>query len=109
MINEFWNTFVIHFTGSCTQRILQEAVDLFLLLWPYLVTGIVLTSLVKFILPKEKIASFFIKRSKVSILFASFIGVCVPLGSYIVIPFSASLVLLGTPLPVIMALIVAFL
>jgi uncharacterized membrane protein YraQ (UPF0718 family) len=42
-----------------------------------------------------------------SILLAAAIGVVAPLGSYVVIPLSASLFLLGTPLPVLMALLVA--
>ena len=106
-MNTFWRTFLDHYNGSYTQRILQEAIDLFILLWPYLVAGIVLTSLIKVTLSKEKTASFFHHHQKVSILMASFIGVISPLGSYVVIPLSASLLLLGTPLPVLMALIIA--
>jgi len=106
-MNTFWRTFLDHYNGSYTQRVLQEAVDLFVMLWPYLVAGIILTSIVKTTLSKEKVASYFQHHKKISILFASFIGVISPLGSYVVIPLSASLILLGTPLPVVMALIVA--
>jgi uncharacterized membrane protein YraQ (UPF0718 family) len=102
-----WRTFLDHFNGSHTQRVLQEAFDLFILLWPYLVAGIVLTSLIKIYLSKEKVASFFHKNQRISIVLASLIGIVSPLGSYVVIPLSASLFLLGTPLPVIMTLIVA--
>jgi len=106
-MNTFWQTFLDHFYGSHTQRVLQEAFDLFIMLWPYLVAGIVLTSLIKTTISKEKVASFFSKNQKISILLAALIGVISPLGSYVAIPLSASLFLLGTPLPVIMALIVS--
>ncbi len=106
-MNTFWQTFLDHFYGSHTQRVLQEVFDLFIMLWPYLVAGIVLTSLIKTTISKEKVASFFSKNQKISILLAALIGVISPLGSYVAIPLSASLFLLGTPLPVIMALIVS--
>ena len=58
-------------------------------------------------LSKEQVAVFFNRGKNMSILLAAAIGVVAPLGSYVVIPLSASLFLLGTPLPVLMALLVA--
>lgn len=106
-MNIIWRTFLDHFNGSHTQRVLQEAFDLFILLWPYLVAGIAISSLIKIKLSREKVASFFHKNQRISIVLASLIGIISPLGSYVVIPLSASLFLLGAPLPVLMALIVS--
>ncbi|OFY48409.1 MAG: hypothetical protein A2Y87_01690, partial [Bacteroidetes bacterium RBG_13_46_8] len=102
-----WYTFRDHFNGSYTKRVIAEAIALLADLWPYLVAGILITTLVKMYLSKGKVAAFFNRKKNVSILLAAAIGVVAPLGSYVVIPLSASLFLLGTPLPVLMALLVA--
>ncbi|MBN2273711.1 MAG: permease [Bacteroidales bacterium] len=106
-LSPFWYTLRDLYSGSHTRRVLEEAVVLLSDLWPYLVAGILLTTLIKLYLSKDKIAAFFNRRNRVSILLAAFIGVVAPLGSYVVIPLSASLFILGTPLPVLMALLVA--
>ncbi|MBN1413577.1 MAG: permease [Bacteroidales bacterium] len=100
-------TFRDHYSGSYTKRVLEEAVALLGDLWPYLIAGILLTSFIKMFLPKEKIAAFFNHRKNVPILLAAALGVVAPLGSYVVIPLTASLFMLGTPLPVLMALLVS--
>jgi len=107
ILDSFWYSFRDHYSGSYTRRILEEAAALLGNLWPYLVAGILLTTLIKMVLSKEQVAVFFNRNKKVSILLAAAIGVVAPLGSYVVIPLSASLFLLGTPLPVLMALLVA--
>jgi uncharacterized membrane protein YraQ (UPF0718 family) len=106
-MNSFWYTLRDLYSGSYTRRILEEAAALLGSLWPYLVAGILLTTLIKIYLSKEQVAAFFNRRKNVSILLAALIGVVSPLGSYVVIPLSASLLLLGTPLPVLMALLVS--
>lgn len=103
----FWYILRDHYSGSYTRRVLEETVVLVADLWPYLVAGILVTTLIKLFLSKEKIVVFFNRRSNTSILLAAAIGVIAPLGSYVVIPLSASLFLLGTPLPVLMALLVS--
>jgi len=96
------------YSGSYTQRILQESVDLLGQLWPYLVMGIVLTTLVKMYISKDRMAGFFTRRNaSVSILFAALIGAASPLGSYVVIPLAAALFATGIPLAPLMALMVA--
>ena len=95
------------YSGSYTRRVLEEAVVLLVNLWPYIVAGILITTLIKMYLSKEKVAALFNRRKNVSILLAALVGIVAPLGSYVVIPLSASLFLLGTPLPVLMALLVS--
>jgi uncharacterized membrane protein YraQ (UPF0718 family) len=106
-VQSIWYTFRDHYSGSYTRRVLEEAVALLSELWPYLVAGIILTTLIKIYLSKEQVATFFNRSKNVSVLLAAAIGVIAPLGSYVVIPLSASLFLLGTPLPVLMALLVS--
>jgi len=106
-MNSFLYTLRDHYSGSYTRRIIEEAIILLGNLWPYLVAGILLTTLIKMYLSKEQVAAFFSHRKNISILLAALIGVISPLGSYVVIPLSASLFVLGTPLPVLMALLVS--
>lgn len=96
------------FSGSYTRRILQEALQLLGQLWPYLVLGIILSTIVKTLISKQRMVDFFSKRTHAaSILMASMIGVISPLGSYIIIPMSAALLGIGVPMSVLMALMVS--
>jgi len=100
--------FLDSFSGSYTRRILIEALQLLGSLWPYLVFGILLTTVVKMFISKDKLAGFFNKRSgAVSIPIAALLGILSPLGSYVVIPLSAALFAIGIPLPPLMALMIA--
>ncbi|MFH0759718.1 MAG: permease [Bacteroidota bacterium] len=77
-------------------------------LWPYLVGGIVLSTVVKVKVSKQQMSAFFSKRSAATtILFAAIIGVFSPVGSYVIIPMSAALLVIGVPLPALMALMVS--
>ncbi|MBN1950943.1 MAG: permease [Bacteroidales bacterium] len=96
-----------HYWGSRTKLILEEALVLLLNLWPYLVSGIIITTLIKTFLRKEQVARFFVSGKNLTIIVAALIGVVSPLGSYIVIPLSAALSVAGVPLPVLMALLVS--
>lgn len=96
-----------HFSLSYTRRILIEALDLLKVLWPYLVAGIILTSLIKIFLTRKQVAEFFHARKNASIFVAAFVGIISPLGSYIAIPMAAALFLIGTPIPVLMAFLVS--
>jgi uncharacterized membrane protein YraQ (UPF0718 family) len=107
LFNSLFYTLRDHYSGSYTRRVLEEGAALLINLWPYLVAGILITTLIKMYLSKEQVATFFNRRKNMSILLAAIIGVISPLGSYVVIPLSASLFLLGTPLPVLMALLVS--
>jgi len=102
----FYN-FLNHYEGSYTKKVLEEALILLGDLWPYLVLGIIATSLVKLYISKNKITEFFQNRKNLSIILAALIGVLSPLGSYVIIPLSSALFLMGTPLPVLMSLLMS--
>lgn len=107
-INSVYYQFLNRFSASYTYKILVEALDLLGQLWPYLVMGIVLSTLIKTFISKQKMAEFFSHRNNTAtILVASMIGVVSPLGSYIIIPMSAALLGIGVPLPALMALMVS--
>jgi uncharacterized protein len=96
------------FEYTYTKRILLESLDLLGQLWPYLVLGIVLTSVVKLFVSKQWLAKTFNeKRDYLSIPLAALLGVLSPLGSYVIIPLSAALFTAGVPLPVLMALMIS--
>lgn len=96
------------FSGSYTRRILVEAIDLLAQLWPYLLMGILFSSLVKMYVSKAQMAKLFSKHNQsMTIILASLIGAASPIGSYVIIPMSAALIGIGVPLPVLMALMVA--
>lgn len=107
VFQNFWNNLVYHFSLSYTRKIVIEALVLLHDLWPYLVSGIILTSLIKMFLSRNQVSGFFQNRTNASIFIAAFLGVISPLGSYIVIPMAAALFLLGTPFPVLMAFLVS--
>jgi len=100
--------FLNHFDASYTKKILEEAIQLLGDLWPYLVMGIVVSTVVKTFVSKKQMAGFFTrKRSGVTILLAAFIGALSPVGSYVIIPMSAALLGVGVPLPALMAMMVS--
>ncbi|MFB6341644.1 permease [Saccharicrinis sp. FJH62] len=107
-MDNLWYKFLDLYSGSYTQKILIEALDLLNQLWPYLVAGIVLSSLVKVFVSRQAIAGIFTgRRNAMTIVLAALLGVLSPLGSYIIIPLSAALFVVGIPLPVLMALMVS--
>jgi uncharacterized membrane protein YraQ (UPF0718 family) len=106
-MESLYHNFLNHYLGSHTKLILDESIVLLAKLWPYLVSGITITSLVRIFLSKETITRFFLSGKHFSIIGAALIGVISPLGSYIVIPLSAALYISGVPLPVLMALLVS--
>jgi uncharacterized membrane protein YraQ (UPF0718 family) len=100
--------FLDNFRASYTGRILYEALLLLGELWPYLVGGIILSTVIKYYISKERMAGFFSSNHSVLyILVAAVIGIVSPMGSYVIIPLSAALLVTGVPLSVLMALMVA--
>lgn len=107
-MENIWYKFLDLFSGSYTQKILIESLDLLGQLWPYLISGIVLSSFVKVFVSKQSIAKIFTqRRSKMTIVLAALVGVLSPLGSYVIIPLCAALFVVGLPIPVLMALMVS--
>lgn len=87
---------------------LYEALILLGQLWPYLVGGIILSTLIKLYVSKERMAGIFKgKQSGMYIILAGLLGVISPLGSYVIIPLSAALLVTGVPLSILMALMVS--
>lgn len=107
-MRQFLYHFLDNLHASYTARILSESLLLLVQLWPYLVGGIILSAVIKYYFSKDKMAGFFSSnRSVLHILLAAVIGVVSPLGSYVIIPLSAALLVTGVPLSVLMALMVS--
>jgi uncharacterized membrane protein YraQ (UPF0718 family) len=107
-MGDFFYRFLDHFYASYTRQILVEAVRLLGQLWPYLVLGIVLSTVIKVFVSKQQMSAFFNKRRDAAGIFvAALLGVLSPVGSYVIIPMSAALLGIGVPLPALMALMVA--
>lgn len=107
-MKEAYYNFIDHLMASYTGRILWEALQLLGELWPYLVGGIVLSTVVKVFVSRESMAGWFSDSKRgIPILLAALAGVVSPLGSYVVIPLSAALLASGVPLSVLMALMVS--
>ena len=106
-MKELYHNFLHAFSGTYTRKILIESIDLLGKLWPYLVAGILLSTIIKLYLSREKISDFFQSRNHTSIILAALIGIVSPIGSYVMIPLSAALYTTGVPLPVLMSLLVS--
>lgn len=99
--------FLSHYQGSYTKQILDEAINLLGDLWPYLVTGILVTVLIRLYISKQRLSVFLQGNKTFAIPVAALLGLVSPLGSYIIIPLSAALYSTGVSLPVLMALMVS--
>lgn len=106
-IETIYYQFLNHFEASYTNRIIGESLSLLNSLWPYLVLGILLTTIVKLFVSKETMTVFLSNKKHASILVATIVGVFSPIGSYVIIPMSGALLLAGVPLAPLMALIMA--
>jgi uncharacterized protein len=106
-LRELYYKFLHAFSGSYSRKILLESIDLLGQLWPFLVSGILLTVLVKLLVSKKQLVKVFQSDRHMSIVLAALLGVISPLGSYVVIPLAAALFGVGLPLPVLMALLMA--
>ena len=107
-IRSSFYTVLDHFYASYTRQILVEALGLLGQLWPYLVLGIVLSTVIKAFVSKQQMSALFGKRGEgLTILLAALLGAASPVGSYVIIPMSAALLVIGVPLPALMALMVA--
>jgi uncharacterized membrane protein YraQ (UPF0718 family) len=96
-----------YFQGSYTHKVANATWDLFSQLWYFFVAGIVLTALISLFWRKDKVASFFLKSSGVSIVAASFVGVVSPIPTYTAIPLIAALFKVGVPVPVLFSFLVS--
>lgn len=94
-----WNDLQYRFLQSHTYRVLEQVSALILQLLPYLVLSILLSTLIKQFTTAETLKRYISgKNVHLSIVIAALLGIVSPLGSYIVIPLSAALLLAGLPL-----------
>jgi len=99
-MEDFFFRFLDHFYASYTRQILLEAVRLLGQLWIYLVLGIVLSTVVKIFVSKQQMTEFFSRKNhSATIIIAALLGVISPVGSYVIIPMAAALLVIGVPLP----------
>ena len=61
-IRTIFYEFLDHFDASYTKQILVEAIGLLGQLWPYLVMGIMLSTVVKVFVSKQQMSAFFSQR-----------------------------------------------
>lgn len=103
-----WDDLYYRFLQSHTWKVLGAVFILILQLLPYLIISIILSTVIKQYTSAENLKRFISgKNIFLSIVLAALLGIVSPLGSYIVIPLSAALVLAGLPLAPVMAFMVS--
>ncbi len=95
------------FLNGNTRRVLIELWDLFLTLWPYLLIGIAISTLVKIYITQDLIKKVLSGNKLITIVFAAVLGVISPLGSYVTLPLIATLLSIGVPLAPLIAFAMA--
>lgn len=96
-----------YFAGTYTHRVLLSAWDLFCQLWFFVVAGIVLAAAVSVFWDKSKIAYYFERTGRLSIVMAALLALVCPLGTYVLIPLIAGLLVVGLPAAPLVAFLVA--
>ncbi len=90
-----------------TMQIIQRIIELLGDLWPYVITGIVLTSLLTVFFPADRIKAYWGQRRWISIFVISLIAVMSPLSTFTLIPLVAFLWRENVPAASLMAFLVA--
>jgi len=103
-----WDDLYYRFLQSYTRKVFEEVLFLIIQLLPYLITGIFVTAAIKRYTTAENLKRFIAgKNISLSIIIAALLGIISPLGSYVVIPLSAALIMAGLPLAPVIAFMVA--
>ena len=103
-----WNDLYYRFLQSHTHRVLEQVYVLILQLLPYLVVSILLSTVIKQYTSADTLKKYLSgKNIYFSIVVAALLGIVSPLGSYVVIPLSAALVMGGLPLAPVVAFMVS--
>lgn len=103
-----WNDLYYRFLQSHTWQVMQQVYVLILQLLPYLLLSIVLSTVIKHYTTAENLKRYISgKNIHLSIVVAALLGIVSPLGSYIVIPLSAALLLAGLPLAPVVTFMVS--
>ena len=105
--NSFFYNLLNRFYNSYTRKIILESFQLFSKLYPYIIAGIILTSILKILITRYEIINFFKKYNNSSIFISSILGIISPLGSYVVIPLGAGLISIGISIPVVMSFLIS--
>jgi len=103
----FYTKISYYFSGSYTQRVLREAWDLFLQLWPYLAIGILFTALVSMFWRRDDMAAFLRRSPRRSAVTATLVGIISPVPTYVAIPLVAALFRAGVPAAPLFAFLVS--
>jgi uncharacterized protein len=106
-IESFLRDLLNRYESSYTKRVVIESIDLLNQLWPYVVGGILFSTIVKLYISKKWFVTFFQKYPNGGLVLSSFLGVISPLGSYVVMPLAASLTASGVPIHILMAFLVS--
>jgi uncharacterized protein len=97
--NDFLNKLYYNFLHSYTKRVIEEIIDLVIQLLPYLVLGILISTLIKQYISSERLKRILLGKNVYwAILLAALLGIISPLGTYVIIPLSAALIAVGLPI-----------
>jgi uncharacterized protein len=103
-----WNDLYYRFLQSHTWRVLEQVYALILQLLPYLVVSILLSTIIKQYTTADKLKRYLSgKNVHLSIVLAAMLGIVSPLGSYVVIPLAAALLVAGLPLAPVVTFMVS--
>lgn len=103
-----WNDLYYRFLQSHTHRVMEQVFALIVQLLPYLIISILLSTIIKQYTTAENLKKFISgKNIHLSIILAALLGIVSPLGSYVVIPLAAALIIAGLPLAPIMTFMVS--
>jgi len=107
IVHTFLSALDGYFADTYTQLIVHAAWKLLAGLWPYVVAGIILATLLSVLLPRHRLTRFFERQGASSILLASLGGTLTPLDGFGAIPLSAGLMAAGIPPPPVIAFLVS--
>ncbi len=103
-----WSDLYYRFLNSYTRQVIDEIITLLIQLLPYVIAGTFVTVIIKRYISAETFKKFISGKNIIlSIIVAALLGIVSPLGSYVVIPLSAALVMAGLPLAPVIAFAVS--
>lgn len=96
------------FLNSYTYEVIMEVINLVIELAPYLIGGILLSAYLRRYVSTRSLKKIFTTQHPLlTIVIASLLGIISPLGSYVVIPLSATLLMAGVPFAPLVAFMMA--
>ncbi|MEA1996980.1 MAG: permease [Gemmatimonadota bacterium] len=104
---DIWTTIVKVFPRTYTYRILYNFWDMLVLLYPYVLAGILIVALLQGQVHRLPRLRFLRSESTANILAATVLGMVAPLSVYIAVPMSATLMASGIPGAAVVAFLFA--